>query len=390
MKVILTVALVWLAAVVPQRLAAQLVLMKGPADSAVMVGIDQIYSYKFDEASETFQWVQRQYPDHPVGYFLDAMVDWWRIQANNFRKDLDDSFLKKIDRVVSVCDTILEKNKGDIKGLFFKGGALGYRGRFHAMRKEWVSAAGDGKEALNIVIKSWELAPGNHDVLLGIGIYHYFAEAIPEEYPLVKPLMYFLPPGDKRSGILELEQAALKARYSAVEAKVVLMQIYYSFEKAPGNTEKCYAIAKELVERYPTNPYFLKYYARCMVRMGMLDQVELVWRDVLIRSMDKKTGFDYAVAREAMYYIGYSLARKKEYDMAAKYFAKCDEFSEKLDVDEVSGFRIQAVLRMGNVYKDMGRKDLAWKAYERVLDWPDNAGSHAQAKEALAALKAKK
>jgi len=101
--------------------------------------------------------------------------------------------------------------------------------------------------------------------MLGTGIYNYFAEAIPEKFPVVKPLLLFLSSGDKKLGEMQLKASASKARYASIEAKVVLMQIYYSFEP---NNHEAIQIARELHTRYPNNPYFKKYYARLLVRTG--------------------------------------------------------------------------------------------------------------------------
>jgi hypothetical protein len=93
-----------------------------------------------------------------------------------------------------------------------------------------MNAVKDANTAFDILIKCLKVAPSNTDIMLGTGIYNYFAAAIPEKYPIVKPLLLMLPSGDKKLGEMLLKAAAKKARYASIEAKVVLMQIYYSFE----------------------------------------------------------------------------------------------------------------------------------------------------------------
>ena len=53
--------------------------MKSDADSLVRVGIQYIYNVEFDRAHECFVKIINLYPEHPAGYFLDAMIDWWKI-----------------------------------------------------------------------------------------------------------------------------------------------------------------------------------------------------------------------------------------------------------------------------------------------------------------------
>ncbi|MBK9229172.1 MAG: hypothetical protein IPL67_19460 [Ignavibacteria bacterium] len=57
------------------------------------------------------------------------------------------------------------------------------------MRENWFGAAEDGKEALNLLQEAYNLNPLNKDVIFGVGIYNYFAEYVPEVYPVVKPPM---------------------------------------------------------------------------------------------------------------------------------------------------------------------------------------------------------
>jgi hypothetical protein len=362
-----------------QTLYAQWALMRADADQAARTGVRHIYNLEFDSARVEFQKVVTAYPKHPVGYFLDAMVDWWQIVTDPRVKKYDAQFLSKIDRVIAVCDEILETNPNDIVGLFFKGGIIGFRGRYRVTRDEWLKAAADGKEAFDIVMKCANIAPGNKDVLLGTGIYHYFAEAIPERYPYLKPALAFFPPGDKRLGIEELRVAGKQARYANTEAKVVLLQLFYGFER---NYVEALAIAEDLVREFPKNSFFKAYLGRCYVQTGNYEKMEATWREVLIACIERKTGYDYLTAREAMYYIGVALMNRGKLDDALMYFYKCDEFCRKLD-DKPSGWMIMLNSRIGNIYDLQGKRDLAVAQYNKVLSWNDYYDSHKYAKQFL-------
>ncbi len=360
-------------------LQSQWSILKSDADSLILKGADYIYNCQFDNARETFHEVIELYPENPAGYFLDAMVEWWQIITYRNSRDYDDIFLKKIERVINKCEAILAEDPYDIGALFFKGGALGYRARYYVVRKSWFNAATDGYNAFDILLKCYEVAPNNHDIMLGTGIYNYLAEKLPEEYPMMKPLVAFVPKGDKKLGLLQLQAAARHARYSSVEAKIALMQIYYDFEKNYGEALK---IAEELHNRYPNNAMIHRYYGRCLVTQWYLNEFENQWRDMLKRYIDKQPGYDVYTAREALYYVGYALYAKQNYDMSLKYFLKCDEASRKLD-DKPSGFRILANLKIANIYFLMNKKRLAEKYCNKVLDWDDYKNSHKKAQDLL-------
>ena len=192
--------------------------------------------------------------------------------------------------------------------------------------------------------------------------------------------MTFFPRGDKLIGLLQLKAASNNARYAATEAEVVRLQVYYQFEE---NYTKALEIARGLHERFPDNPYFHRYVGKNLIIKNRLDSAEKIWREVLIGYMDKKTAYDVFAAREALYYVGYCLMNRSEYDMAVKYFKKCIEASEKIDDGEPSGFMVQSNLRLAKLYDLLNKRDLAKKHYEKVLDMPDKQNSHDAAERYL-------
>ena len=353
-------------------LFSQWAILYRDVDSLILLGADKIYNLEFNEAEKYFKEVQQKYPQHPAGYFLDAIIEWWKIVLNNDDISNDDLFYKKIDKVIDVCNRTLDTNSYDINALFFKGGAIGYRARLKTMRDEWISAIKDAKEALDILQKCQQLAPFNHDIMLGTGIYNYFAVKFPEEYPLLKPLMLFLPSGDKRLGLFQLRAASKYARYASVEAKVVLLQIYYSFEN---NNYEALQLSQELHNKYPNNAYFHRYLGRCLVRMGMSFEYEKEWREVFSRAIERKTGYNSIAAREATYYIGVALMNKGDLDNALKYFQKSLEGSQVID-KKPSGFYIAALMKIGNIYDLKGNRNQAKNIYNKILSLPEWNDSH--------------
>lgn len=358
-----------------KRSSAQWSIMRSDADSLIRLGSDYIYNVKFDSASACFHQVIQKYPNNPAGYFLDAMVEWWKIRLFRETTNYDNVFLKKIDKVIDICEIRLDSNQADITALFFIGGAYGYRGRFYAIRKSYINVANDGRRGYNALTECWKLAPGNHDIQLGTGLYNYFVIAFVEKYPILKPLTAFFPNGDKKIGILQLKSAAKYARYDAIEAEDVLLQIYYQFEE---NYSEALKIAEKLNFRFPDNPYFHRYLARCYIIKGYSyrNKAESSWREIIKRCIRKKTGYDRLTAREALYYVGYLLMLKGNNKTALKYFYKCDEASRYVDKDGPSGFMVKTNLHIAKIYLKLGKKKYAIKQYRKILNMKDYDGSH--------------
>jgi tetratricopeptide (TPR) repeat protein len=343
-------------------------------DSLVTTGINQIYGIEFSEAEKTFKKLKSEYPTHPAGRFFPAMIYWWKILLDSDNEQYDDIFYQKIDDVIEFCDKILDKDPKDIDALFFKGGAIGFRGRLRVIRKSWLNAASDGKDALPIVEQAALLDPENVDVKLGFGIYNYYAEAMQERYPIVKPLLLFFPSGNKELGIKQLKDAAENGKYSKIEARYFLMSLHSIYEK---DNETAQFYSNQLTDAYPNNPIFERWRGRIAVRRSEWTVADSIFRNVLYKAEKKLPGYTtIKVKREATYYIAYQYKNNGDYDSALENFKKCAEYCRKIDSDEESGFWINSTLYIGTMYEALGDYKNAKKYYEDVLEMREYGNSH--------------
>jgi len=361
------------------------VISKPDYDSLVKAGINQIYSIKFTEAEKTFQILQKEYPKHPAGKFFFAMIDWWRIILSEEDEEKDERFYEKIEETVDFCDAILDKDPNNVDALFFKGGAIGFRGRLKVMRESWFSAADDGREALPLVEQAHKLDPNNVDVKLGFGIYNYLAAVIPEKYPIVKPVMMFFPSGNKELGLKQLKEAASVGKYSKYEARYILVTFFYYFENDMVSAE---LYARQLVDSFPDNPVFERWRGRIATRKSEWNIVDSVFKNVLKKAEKNREGYNTPmVRREANYYIGQNLKNNGDIAGAFSHYKKCIEDSKLIDREKESGFRINATLYSGTIMETWGKYDEAKKYYNAVLKMREFNNSHKLAETYLVRIK---
>jgi len=376
---VLFLAFLALPLLLPVRGSAQFV--SDPAiEQKIQRGIDAIYNIQFDRADSLFAEVVRWNPQHPIGYFFEAMTQWWRILTNFDDESQDQKFYDLLDKVITLCDAHLDTNPDDVTALFFKGGAVGFRGRLRANRNKWVGAANDGLVALPIVQMAYKLDPTNYDVLLGIGIYNYYADVIPDQYPFVKPFMVFFPSGDRKKGLHQLEEAAKHARYARVEANYFLMQNYFLYEK---DFVKALAISAELNKKYPQNPVFHRYLGRCYISLGRLGEANDVFLEVAKRFRKKQLGYDDYDGREAYYYLGKYDFLTGKMDEALRYFYSSDSLSRIVDKDGASGFMSLTNLMIGMIYDTQNERSAAIEQYKKVLDMKEFENSRRDAEHYL-------
>ncbi|MCB9219123.1 MAG: tetratricopeptide repeat protein [Ignavibacteriales bacterium] len=366
--------------------STQLTAQVSEFDSLVNKGIYDIYNIKFIEAEKTFLELDNKYPKHPAGKFFNAMIIWWKIMLDQNDEQYDELFEKKLEGVIDFCDDLLDENDENVDAIFFKGGSLGFRGRLYSIRKEWFDAALDGKDALPLVYEAYEIDPKNEDVKLGFGIYNYYAEAIPEKYPFIKPAMIFFPSGDKKKGIEQLTAAAEKSKYAKIESQFFLMTLYYQFEN---DYNKALVYAEQLHNQFPDNPIFQKYVGRIFVKKGNYENASVIFSDIKNKCDSSLPGYNNMLLRESTYYLGVNYMQKNKIDLAEKSFAKCYELSQKLDEDkeEESGFMVNAILYLGRISNQTGEKEKAKKYFNQVLEIRDYNNSHNKAKNYISKLK---
>ena len=349
-------------------------------DSLVKAGINQIYGIEFDKAEKTFDVVTKEYAKHPSGKFFKAMTTWWRILLEIDNESLDDKFFNQLEEVIDLCDEILDKNDKNVDAMFFKGGALGFRGQLRAIRESWFKAALDGKEGLGLVFKSYELNPKNVDVQLGFGIYHYYADVIPARYPAVKPFMILFPKGDKAKGIKELENVAWNGRYTRIESRNFLLKLNFQFEERMDEARKW---GKILLNDFPNNPYFQKYYGLTFIKENNYTEAVKTFRDIYNKAKRGMPGYNKRFEREVAYYLGMDFKIREKVDSAAYYFERSEKLSRELDKEKESGFLINSVFYLGMLYDQMGKRDKAITYYKETLQLKDRNDSHKYAEQYL-------
>lgn len=348
-------------------------------DSLVTSGINQIYSLEYSKAENTFATLKNFYPKHPAVKFFPAMITWWKIMVDLDNESYDDKFIDQLEETIDFCDDLLDKNPNNIDAIFFKGGALGFRGRLYSIRESWLDAAADGKDALPLVYEAYKLDSTNVDVQFGFGIYNYYADVIPEKYPFLKPVMLFFPEGDKDKGLEQLKNAAERGKFTKIESKYFLMTLFYKFED---DNNSALQYAEELVEQFPTNPTFQKYYARILRRLSHITKSTDVFKDMYNRCNQNMIGYNDKIKREAAYYLADDQWRKANFEEAIKFYKECSELSIFFDQED-DGFNVVSLLQLGKIYDVLGDREKAKYYYEEVLDLDDYKDTQDKAEQYL-------
>ncbi len=327
--------------------------------------LNDLYNFKFEAAEKQFRWIKQKYPWHPLSYFLLGLSEWWKIMPATNDHSHDDRFLAYMDSTILVADHLHDKSpEYRIEAAFFLAAAYGFKGRLYSdeERKEWRKAAVAGKRALNYLEECKEKNYLSPELLFGDALYNYFSVWVPENYPALKPILWFFPKGDKELGLKQLKEVSFNAFYTRTEAMVWLMRIWNSFEN---KNEQAQQLAEYLHHTYPDNPYFHRYYARVLYARGLYPDMERVSLSVLARIDSGMLGYEATSGRYAAFFLGQFAEARRNTPDAKKYYELAVKYSEMTGAND-SGYYLYSLIALGEIAQKQGNTAEAKRYFKEV------------------------
>ncbi len=329
--------------------------------------LNDLYNFKFAKAEQQFRWFKQKYAWHPLPYFLLGLSEWWKLMPSLETRDHDERFLAYMDSTIQIAERLHDRvPEYRIEAAFFMAAAYGFKGRLYSDedRKEWRKAAVAGKRALHYLEECKEMNYLSPELLFGDALYNYFSVWVRENYPALKPLLWFFPKGDKELGLKQLREVSYNAFYTRTEAMVWLMRIYNSYEN---KNEQAHQLAEYLYQTYPDNPYFHRYYARMLYTRGMHTEMERESKSILARIDSGDVGYEATSGRYASFFLGQLGESRRRPEDAKKYYLETLRFAEEGGATK-SGYYLYALIALGEIANQQGDKVLARKYFEDVKE----------------------
>lgn len=241
----------------PVILAIVQVLQPGPAflyqdpatDKAIRSALDATYNMELAAARKVTQGLQSKYPDHPVGYLMEAETYWWEAQIDPTNKLIEQAYERAQEQAVENAERSLKSRKyPEIELNAYLASAYGSKARFQLTQHgAGFGTVRTGMKAHSYARKVYAADPNYIDILVGIGAYNYFADRVPT---IIKPFAWLLgASGDAELGFRQMRTAMERGRYGRTEARIVYFTALLKDEQ--------YAEALQVVEKlsadYPNN-----------------------------------------------------------------------------------------------------------------------------------------
>lgn len=331
----------------------------------VSEALNDLYNFKFDKAEQQFAVFKERYSWHPLPYFLLGLSEWWKIMPNTKATIYDEKFLAYMDSTITIAENLFDKHpEYKVEAAFFLAAAHGFKGRLYSdeERKSWRKAAVEGKSALNYMEICREKDHLSPELLFGDALYNYFSVWVPENYPAIKPLLWFFRKGDKKLGLQQLKEVSYNAFYTRTEAMVWLMRILNSYEN---DQTRAFQIAEYLYKTYPDNPYFHRYYARMLYARGLYTELEVQSKSILNKIDSAQLGYEATSGRYAAFFLGQLNEVRKRPDEAKQYYLLAVKYAEEIEATE-TGYYLFSLIALGEINEKQGNKAEAKKYFQIV------------------------
>ncbi len=346
-------------------------------DQRVREGQDAIYRLDYTRAERISQQTIAENPDSPVGYGMLSITTWNQLLFAAANQALDDyatptpftkgrthknvnqelkRFREANDKLLTVCEGILENNSEDVLALYFRG--LAYENlaaEALAITKKKGDAFSNGRKAKNIHEQVLKLDPNFVDANLSIAGYEFAKATLPWSIKWLAFLVGIR--GSKEQAFQKFELVSEKGKYRQLDAQV-LLALLHSWK---GDPLKPLEIFENLREKYPQNYLFdINLAAIYQLKFNDSQSALEIYQQLLKTLLDKAPGLQ---AGEVYLRIGKTYVQLREYSLALQAFNKVlEESNGEMETEPLAYFH------MAQIHDEQGDRDQAREYYQQVLD----------------------
>lgn len=248
--------------------------------------LDHIYSGRRDLALEEVHQLEKQSPDDPLGYLLEAEADWWRIWCSSAefkygmtmarRRDKapgDPHYFELTSKAYILAETSLRQHDTAEMRLY-AGMADALASRLYSLRGENRATARAGVRARENFLKALQLDPSLADAYMGLGLYNYYVDTLSA---VARVLRFFMgiPGGSKQEGVEQLQRAIHEGQLTPALARFYLALNLHNYDQ---KYEQALQVLNPLVEKYPQNPIFLLAQGDLYAKLNRKEQATAAYR----------------------------------------------------------------------------------------------------------------
>lgn len=327
--------------------------------------VDSLYNFNPDGADQALAQWKKKYPAHPLWKLMEGMEFWWILLSDLHDQSRDDHFYRLMREADYAASKLLYEQPGHADALIIRTVANGYIARQHSNRDEWISSLNAARKAYNSYGYLQEKMPDFPDLKLAEGLKLYYSEYLPEAYPVVKTVSWFLPDGNKKQGLAELRKASQSAIFARAEASYFLGNINYNYENEYDVAARHF---EHLYHTYPHNNYYARLLVKNYYKMGRYEDAMAVINESLKRWDNNSFPFGKVLREELLFWKGRIFYRKQSYGEARSYFEESLQLSKQLPRSSHRSFYPASAYYLGVIMQQDNNQEQARRYYKTAMD----------------------
>lgn len=270
-------------------------------NSDAVSAIDHLYNLDNRAARDELYFWRVRYPDHPIWELWTGMEMWWDVLSDLHDTSHDKAFIDQMTKADYAAANLLRREPGHADALIIRAVASSYIARLHANREAWLTSLQIGRTGYQAYEQLITAMPDLADNHFAEGIKLYYSAYIPENYPLLRRVSWFLPDGDKQAGLQELDNAADEGVFTRPEATYFLAYIYLNYER---ETDKAITYFRRLIENYPNNGVYRRLYFRALYQMNRNSELIAAFNRTVQRDENPSLQMDPVTESEIYFWAG--------------------------------------------------------------------------------------
>lgn len=342
--------------------------------------VDSLYNFNAEASRQLLEPWKKRYPRHPLWMLFDGMELWWQILADLENTSHDQVFFELMARADYASSRLLRQKTDHADALIIKAVSNGYIARQYANRDEWIASLNQARKAYSAYQYLQEVQPGLPDLKLAGGLKLYYSAHLPEAYPIVRTVSWFLPGGDKQKGLRLLGEAADSSIFAQAEARYFLGNINLLYEH---NYPEAARHFEQLYRDYPNNSYYIRILVRSYYRMGDYDKVLKTIEAGLNHWEKNQLPFENVVKEELLAWKGRILYRRGRYQEAIPSLKNAYEAGRALGHPRHRSFHVISGYYLGRSHLRAGNNAEARHYLKAVAEMEAEPDYREQAKKLL-------
>lgn len=352
-------------------------------NSDAVRAIDHLYNLDNRSAEDELYFWRVRYPDHPIWELWTGMEMWWDVLSDLHDTSHDKAFIDQMTKADYAAANLLRREPGHADALIIRAVASSYIARLNANREAWLASLQIGRTGYQAYEQLITVMPDLADNHFAEGIKLYYSAYIPENYPLLKRVSWFLPDGDKQTGLQELDNAANEGVFTRPEATYFLAYIYLNYE---GEADKAITYFRKLIETYPNNGVYRRLYFRALYQLNRNSELITAFNHTVLQDENHSLAMDPVTESEIYFWAGRAQLTRGQLQQAKELFETAHRISDKLTGADKREINILSAYYAGRVAERLQDTEQARYYYSLVSGQRTLTNVRSQARQRLKQL----